>query len=594
MMKSGSGGKGHGLRDTGQGVFWISFWRFVAPLVLLLVLCLFSSTSVTAAASPAVSPVVDLPRSEIMRLGEQMYRSGILPSGSPMPAFIRGDVEVDSSAFSCSSCHLRAGLGSYEGGVVTPPTTGSRLYKPYRRPPSLGDKQDQGGRTIYAKTVIERPAYTHETLAAAMRFGKDPAGQIFNDVMPRYPLSDYDMSILIQYLDALSLDYSPGAAKDELHFATIIADDVSDADRRALLAVLQEFIDKKNRQMNVYKDFIRTGFTPTADMKYAFHTVTLDVWELKGDPSGWQAQLAEYLRKKPVFAVLSGITNREWQPVHDFCEANRLPCLFPVTDFPVVSDAGWYTFYFNRGYVQEGGAVARYLHREGISPDTRILQVVQNSPAGNALAQGFRSAWRETGRPDLTSVSLTAEQIADQAFMEQLIKKHSPAVLLLWADPGALQMLPQLLSIPGGPGRVFVSSVYLGKESLAIPEGIRDRIYFTYPYRLTPYVGPKAGGYDSKIPVVARSAGIGSRRIGSRIRSMLQQVVLQGVNLIYDNLYRDHLLDVLSMQMDVTVEDYERFSFGPGQRFVSKGCYIIQLGRGKEPALLPRSEWVTH
>ena len=75
---------------------------------------------------------------------------------------------------------------------------------------------------------------------------------------------------------------------------------------------------------------------------------------------------------------------------------------------------------------------------------------------------------------------------------------------------------------------------------------------------------------------------------------MLQQATLQGLNLIYDNLYRYHLLDVMSLQMDLIVQDYERFSFGPGQRYASKGCYIIQLGPGEEPPLLPRSEWVIH
>jgi hypothetical protein len=75
---------------------------------------------------------------------------------------------------------------------------------------------------------------------------------------------------------------------------------------------------------------------------------------------------------------------------------------------------------------------------------------------------------------------------------------------------------------------------------------------------------------------------------------MLQQATLQGLNLIYDNLYRDHLLDVMSLQMDLIVQDYERFSFGPGQRYASKGCYIMQLGPGADPPLLPRSEWVIH
>ncbi|MBK5274286.1 MAG: amino acid ABC transporter substrate-binding protein [Desulfuromonadales bacterium] len=530
-----------------------------------------------------------------MSLGERMYREGILPSGKVMAAYIRDDVAVDSSAFSCSSCHLRAGLGSFEGGVVTPPTTGNKLYKPYRRPPSMNDVQDRAGRFIYAKTVQERPAYTRESLAAAMRFGTDPASQVFNDVMPRYPLSDRDMSILISYLETLSSEPSPGAGSSEFRFATILTDDVSQEDRRALLQPLTKFIAQKNQQMEMYDEFISSGFSPTIDMQFAFHRATLDVWELKGPAETWPGQLTAYYAKNPVFAVLSGISNSDWRPMHDFCEAERLPCLYPITDFPVVSETGWYTYYFNKGYSQEGEAVARYLNRlDTISAETHILQIVQDSPAGRALAAGFNRIWGEVERPAVTTLTLTARQLLDQAAMGTLLTRHKPAVLLLWTDAGLLPNLPALIVQLPAPGMVFVSSGYLGKKTAAIAEAVRDRVYIAYPYRLTPFVGTKSGGFDAKVPLLTSARDFGDRRITSRITTMLQQTTLQGLYLLYDNLYRDHLLDVMSMQMDLTVRDYERFSFGPGQRFVSKGCYIIQLGPGADPALLPRSEWAMH
>ncbi|MFZ4856357.1 MAG: ABC transporter substrate-binding protein [Desulfuromonadaceae bacterium] len=557
---------------------------------LILALLLLSAVPVAA-----VTPPPDLPHAEIMRLGEKMYRDGILPSGKPMPAFIRSDVEIDSSAFSCSSCHLRAGIGSYEGGVVTPPTTGNKLYQPYRRPPSMGDTMDQTGRFIYAKTIQERPPYTRETLAAALRFGIDPVKVEFNDVMPRYPLSDRDMGILISYLEALSAEPSPGASAREFRFATIISDDVSPEDRQALLEPLQKFITKKNQQMKTYQDFLKSGFVPTAEMRYAFRQASLDIWELKGPPATWQAQLAAYNKAAPVFAVLGGISNRDWRPIHDFCEAERLPCLFPITDFPVISATDWYTYYFNKGYAQEGEAVAHYLDRlETLPATTPILQLVQDSPAGASLAAGFRESRQESGRPPVISLTLSAKQLSNKAYLKKLIKKHRPGVLLLWSDAEPLPNLPELLAQLPAPGMVFVSSSYLGSKTIAIAESLRERVYITYPYRLTPYVGPKTGGRDLKVPITASARNFGDRRIASRSNTMLQQATLQGLNLIYDNLYRDHLLDVMSMQMDVMVQDYERLSFGPGQRYVSKGCYIIQLGPGDDPPLLPRSEWVIH
>jgi hypothetical protein len=62
------------------------------------------------------------------------------------------------------------------------------------------------------------------------------------------------------------------------------------------------------------------------------------------------------------------------------------------------------------------------------------------------------------------------------------------------------------------------------------------------------------------------------------------------------NYYRDHFLDVIDMQRDhdYTVLNYPRLSFGPGQRYASKGCYIVQLTKGQDPKLVPVSDWVIH
>lgn len=540
-------------------------------------------------------PAADLPKVEIIRLGERMYRGGILPSGKVMEAFIRGDVEVDSTAFSCSSCHLRAGLGSVEGGVVTPPTNGKKLYQPYRRPPSLNDIPDQSGRIIYAKTVLERPAYTRETLAKALRFGIDPAGQIFNDVMPRYPLAERDMAILISYLEQLSAEPSPGASSNQYSFATVIAGEVSETDRQALLQPLQGIIAQKNQQLALYNDFLKFGYQPTADMKYSFRGASLDIWELRGAPGTWQGQLAAYYAKNPVFAVLGGLSNSDWQPIHDFCEAQRLPCLFPITGFPVNFGPGWYTFYFDKGYAQEGEAVARYLNSLETAPAAdRILQIVDDTPVGRALADGFQRLWSELERPPLTTITLSASQLQDTKLLPKLLAEHNVEALLLWSKGVTFEQIPKILAGETPLQMIFVSSGYLGKSLFTLPEAVRDKVYISYPWRLTPYVGPKTGGHDSRIPILASARDLGDRRITSRTISVLQQSIFPSLSLLNDNLQRDNLLDVMGMQMDLVVKDYERLSFGPGQRHASKGCYIIQLGPGSEPALLPRSEWLTH
>jgi hypothetical protein len=293
-----------------------------------------------------------------------------------------------------------------------------------------------------------------------------------------------------------------------------------------------------------------------------------------------------------VFVVLGGISNRSWEPIHTFCEEQRIPCLFPITDFPVVSDTGWYTYYFTKGYAQEGEAVSRYLNRiENFPAAPPVLQIVQDSPAGKALASGFNKSWSESGRPVVTTLTLTANQLRDQATVSKLLTQHKPGVLLLWADAGVLPILPALATAMPAESLIFVSSSSLGNKTATIAESVRNKVYITYPYRLSPFVGSKDGGFDSKVPILTTAKDFGDRRITSRSTTMLKQATLQGLNRLYGDLHRDHLLDSMSMQMDLIVRDYERLSFGPGQRYVSKGCYIIQLGPGSEPELLQRSEW---
>jgi hypothetical protein len=60
------------------------------------------------------------------------------------------------------------------------------------------------------------------------------------------------------------------------------------------------------------------------------------------------------------------------------------------------------------------------------------------------------------------------------------------------------------------------------------------------------------------------------------------------------NRYRDYFLDLIDMTEDQIGYGvrYPRLSFGPGQRYTSKGCYIVTLGEGPEPKLIKQSDWV--
>lgn len=530
---------------------------------------------------------------EMLRLGERMYRNGILPSGEPMLGYVKGDLPVDSTTFSCENCHMRGGLGSIEGGVTTPPTNGSKLFQSYYSG-SILTTSAKLHRNKYVITPTRRPAYTEATLADALRGGINPVGRKLNDVMPRYHLQDRDMSILINYLSSLSAKVSPGVDDSTLKLATIITEGVTPEDRKAMLEPLENFVASRNSQARVYaarSKYMKGGGFPE-EANLAYRKLSLARWELKGGVETWHRQLEELNRKEPVFAFIGGITTGEWQPIHEFCESHKIPCLFPITDYPVISTTDWYTMYFSKGLYQEGEAAARFLGRaEEFSAETPVVQIMNDSRESRALAAGFEEKWREIGNPPPVTITMPGNEPASRDFLLRVVASHKPAAIMLWTGAEILPALEAMSQSRQSPKYLFVSSGYLQNDIWSVPETARKIVYLTYPYRL-PHETPPAAAITSA-PVKTSPTGTRSRRISTRIQAGTEILQL-GFMHMSRNFYRDTLLDVISMIPDQTPQDYDRLSFGPGQRYASKGCNIVQISEGTNPVLVKKSEWVVH
>ncbi len=567
---------------------WPVVMKWFACYGYILVCCailLAPFCSVVTAAEEKQSGMV-LSRDEALRVGERIYREGILSSGKPLEGVVKGDIPVEGHMFSCQSCHMRAGLGSFEGGVYSPPVNGNTLFRPLK--------------FVYKGIVQEqvpprRPAYSDATLAEVIRFGNDPGGRIINDVMPRYQLDDQEMASLIAYLKSLSSHFSPGVTETTLRFATIVTDEVGEKERAAMLAPLESYVRNKNTLADYFETQAgfksrRMAVAMLGGAEPALRKLSLTCWLLKGAPKTWRSQLEEYYRKEPVFALIGGITTGEWRPIHQFSEENQIPCLFPDTDYPVISKSDWYTLYLSKGYYQEGEGAARYLNgRRELHEGSGVVQIVRESREGQALAAGFLETWRELGHEAPLTVRLKAGEAVPKGVMDKLTAKGRPAVLLLWDDSDALPVLGQFAAAHDRPEMVFVSSTYLGKKMTSMDDASRAFTYITYPYRLPEEIAPLPAA-----PQMARKVFKADPTRGENQSYAVTQLLNMVFMNIRGNYYRDYLLDLIDCIMDQEVPLYERLSFGPGQRYASKGCYIVQLAKGETPRLIRRSDWVMH
>jgi hypothetical protein len=502
--------------------------------------------------------------------GRRIYQDGILASGTAIPAVVQRDVPVHGAQLSCLSCHRRSGMGASEGSAGVPPVSGPLLYQP-RKPPWRA-----------------RPAYTDDTLARAIREGIDAAGRPLDVLMPRYGLADDDVRSLVAYLKTLSAADSPGVTAEAIHFATVVTPGVDPVGRQAMLDVLDTFFAEKNRET---RRETRPAFhapDPDANKNRAYRKWILRRWSLEGPPATWTEQLEAYYREQPVFAVLSGLGG-DWRPVHDFCEAQALPCLLPNTDLPVATGKGFYVRYFSKGLGLEAQAVAEDVARD--RAPRRVLQVFERGAPGEAAAESLRAALARHAQLTLFELPVAAGARPSATRLADEVDRAGATVVVLWLARSALAALAtQDWKAPAG-SRLYLSSSLLDGDLANVPSSLQDGALVAHPFAV-----------PDELPARLRrlEAWLTSRRL-ALVRPRVQAqtyfaclIANEGLMHIKWYFQRDYLLDVIDHASGIAslAAVYPRVSFGPGQRYLAKGCYILALGTGPDRARVERASWI--
>lgn len=535
--------------------------------------CLIIAASITLFHSAPLSAESSYAPASLIERGERIYRTGVLISGEVLQARVQGDVPVSGKQVTCVQCHRRSGFGSTESEWRVPPITSGVLYSP----------KIIARRGLHASRVEgegTRPAYTDEYLARAIREGIDPAGRKLDPSMPRFSLPDRDMEALVAYLKSLSAATDPGVSQTELHIATLIGPDVEAQRSDAMLAVMNTYVEAKNS--GTRNEARRAKFTPwQKDSSYpAYRRWVLHPWRLKGEPAQWPEQLQRFYANQPVFAVIGGVVKGEFQPIADFCNAHALPCLFPTNDLPAATP-GFYTMHFNAGRRLEANVLAKHLREEALlQPDKVLLQVFRRRDSTGA------TTLREVLRGETALQEVHPGAAADKEFWKQLGTSN---VLVLWLEPSELAVLSALPR--PWPKRIYLQST-LNTESLnRLPEELRKRIYLLYPYALPDTAAPqrlrvktwlRLNGIEFNAPRVQSDSYFALTLFNDTMRSL---------GLHFSRAYAvetiEHMLDSA-----LFTSLYPQVSLAPGQRYASKGCYIVHAPQKHAGKPVAASRWI--
>ncbi|MEX3690938.1 c-type cytochrome [Paraburkholderia sp. BR14263] len=549
--------------------------RWLAPCALLAALIVPVHEARCAPAAPPVATA---------SAGQALYQQGVLGSGDALEAMHDGGVHLQGAAAACVNCHRRSGLGSREGNSSIPPISWRYLVEPRTQTPEDRDLPYVPGMRA------EREPYTEATVARAIREGIDSEGKPLSSLMPQYALNDADMQALIGYLKQLDRRRPTGVTDTVLHFATIITPDADPVKRAGMLDVLTHYFADKNV-------FPLGAVPPLRSSRKMMFMVNrrweLHVWELKGPPDTWRGQLTQFLARQPVFAVLSGLGGKNWAPIHDFCEQEAVPCLFPNVEVPIENDRDFYSVYFSKGVLLESELIAARIVDETGAPQaqgtkeakapTHVWQVYRTGDNGERGAQSLATALAARGIAVSNHALAPGEGIAGA-----LHGIPRSDVLVLWLRPPDIAALAR---IPPATHTVFMSGLMGGLDSIPLPTSWRGVTRLAYPFDLPEGRRVRvdyAFGWFSirQIPMVAPQVQADTYLACGLLAETLSHMV--------DAFVRDYLVERVQDMLErrILTGYYPRLTLAPGQTFASKGGYIVRFAGPDHIKLVADGDWI--
>ena len=551
----------------------------IARALPLLCALALGATGAAMAANKATPQAPQAPQAAATRSpGETIYRFGRLPSGELLLGDRGSGVPVAGADAACVNCHRRSGLGAAEGRGFIPPITGQFLFQP------RSSGVDDSDLPYVDSARINREPFTEATLARAIRQGLSVEGKPLSVLMPHYTLGEADMAALIDHLKALSKTRVPGVSDTVLQFATIVTPDADPVKAKAMLSVLNDFFDEKNASARAVSPRLHSYHKM---MFRATRQWNLHVWNLTGSADTWDAQLRKHLQVEPVFAVLSGMGGKNWAPIHHFCETEELPCLFPNVELPVVAEQDFHSLYFSKGVLLEAGLIASQLQQPQDRPAAhRLVQVYR---AGDIGAAAARELAQSLPRPGPRVVNRGLKSGAAAAELRAALSDIGPRDdLVLWLRPADLAALG---GKPPNAARLWISGLMGGLENAPLPEAWRTVTHMAYPFDLPEKrrirVDYPLGWFRvRKVPIVDIQVQADTYLACSLVSETLNHMV--------DTFVRDYLVERVEGMLEhrIITGYYPRLTLAPGQRFASKGGYLVHFADATDKRVVADGDWI--
>jgi len=269
-----------------------------------------------------------------------------------------------------------------------------------------------------------------------------------------------------------------------------------------------------------------------------------------------------------------------------------VPCVFPQVDMPALDTPNFYTVYLSKGLTLEAQALAKYLRDAGVRGP--LIQVHRRDGASASSADAFRKAWSASGDAGRL-IERTLDETPDEAFWQQLARQVPNPTLVLWLPPQDLAHAGALTAAGSRVKAVYLSSGLAGEGAAwhgsGLVSGGDGRVRLVYPQDLP-------ATRATRLDLVRRwlvNNGIAPNEERVQMNAYLAATVVgMAVSHSKDTYSREFMLERLEHRVGTTHElsIYPHLSLGPGQRYASKGSYIVQVDGVDDRQWTPVSDWI--
>ncbi len=240
------------------------------------------------------------------------------------------------------------------------------------------------------------------------------------------------------------------------------------------------------------------------------------------------------------------------------------------------------TLYFSKGLPGEASTLAKWLKEQ--RQTERILQIYRSDAAGFRLASAFNSALSSNGGGLAHSVQLGIAESLNSDSWRKIISDLDPTATVIWLSGTDAEWKNLDL---GFDRQVYASGSLLlqTERPFMFPRQLR----LAYSHALPSDVGAQ---------IYRARAWLQSRKVRNEHEAVQLDtyfamcVIENSLMHMAGRFFRDYLIEEIEHETENEPNpgNYPHLGLGPGQRFASKGDYIVEIGPGNR--LHRISDWI--